>query len=223
LASPMWSQQRTGMVVDDVTQSSRQQVEGPGGQRDGQRFVEILGAHERELFGYIFSLTANWDDSQEVMQRLRIRVWEQFDRYDQARPFGAWARAIAYYLVLAAARVLYRAGDSTSRRGLCQVERRDESVARSIGGVPCQTSDGKTEVGDRLLLAWRSAGARQVAGNDGQFAQAVGSSNSQAALRMRSAILADEPVAPKTGDNERRLRIEGGRIGSRLGWGRRGI
>ena len=47
--------------------------------RNGQRFVELLGAHERELFGYIFSLTANWDDSQEVMQRLRIRVWEQFD------------------------------------------------------------------------------------------------------------------------------------------------
>ena len=66
-----------------------------------RRFVEILGAHERELFGYIFSLTSNWDDSQEVMQRLRIRLWEQFDRYDASRPFGAWARAVAYYLVLA--------------------------------------------------------------------------------------------------------------------------
>ena len=67
----------------------------------GQQFVELLGAHERDLFGYIFSMTANWDDSQEIMQRLRIRIWEQFDRYDPTRPFGAWARAIAYYLVLA--------------------------------------------------------------------------------------------------------------------------
>jgi RNA polymerase sigma-70 factor (ECF subfamily) len=75
--------------------------DGDAASRAGQRFVELLGAHERELFGYIFSLTANWDDSQEVMQRLRIRVWEQFARYDQERPFGAWARAIAYYLVLA--------------------------------------------------------------------------------------------------------------------------
>jgi RNA polymerase sigma-70 factor (ECF subfamily) len=74
---------------------------GRAAAREGQRFVELLGAHERELFGYIFSLTANWDDSQEVMQRLRIRIWEQFARYDQERPFGAWARAIAYYLVLA--------------------------------------------------------------------------------------------------------------------------
>ena len=77
---------------------------GPAG-RDalpgGPQFVELLGAHERALFGYVFSMTGNWDDSQEIMQRLRIRVWEQFDQYDSARPFGAWARAIAYYLVLA--------------------------------------------------------------------------------------------------------------------------
>jgi RNA polymerase sigma-70 factor (ECF subfamily) len=67
----------------------------------GSRFIELLGAHERDLFGYIFSMTGNWDDSQEIMQRLRIRVWEQFSQYDSSRPFGAWARAIAYYLVLA--------------------------------------------------------------------------------------------------------------------------
>jgi RNA polymerase sigma-70 factor, ECF subfamily len=66
----------------------------------GALFVQLLGRHERDLFGYIFSLTANWDDSQEVMQRLRIRLWEQFAQYDPARPFDSWARAIAYYLVL---------------------------------------------------------------------------------------------------------------------------
>lgn len=62
--------------------------------------VEMLGTHERSLFGYIYSLTGNWDDSQELMQRLRIRIWEQFSEYDRSRPFGPWARAIAYYLVL---------------------------------------------------------------------------------------------------------------------------
>jgi RNA polymerase sigma-70 factor (ECF subfamily) len=67
----------------------------------GSKFIELLGSHERDLFGYIFAMTANWDDAQEIMQRLRIRLWEQFSQYDAARPFGAWARAIAYYLVLA--------------------------------------------------------------------------------------------------------------------------
>ena len=35
------------------------------------------------------------------MQRVRIRIWQQFDQYEADKPFDAWARAIAYYLVLA--------------------------------------------------------------------------------------------------------------------------
>ncbi|MDZ4656837.1 MAG: sigma-70 family RNA polymerase sigma factor [Bythopirellula sp.] len=66
-----------------------------------ERFVTLLGAHERELFSYVYALTMNWNDAMEVMQRLRIRLWQQFDSYEKAKPFGAWARAVAYYLVLA--------------------------------------------------------------------------------------------------------------------------
>ncbi|HYO24850.1 MAG TPA: sigma-70 family RNA polymerase sigma factor [Lacipirellulaceae bacterium] len=100
--------------------------------RGGQKFVELLGAHERELFGYIYSLTANWDDSQEIMQRLRIRIWEQFERYDQARPFGAWARAIAYYLVLA-----FRKERSRQREYFTErvIQLLDEAYAQSTGGM----------------------------------------------------------------------------------------
>jgi len=67
----------------------------------GERFVQMLGAHERQIFSYVYALTVNWNDAQEVMQRVRIRLWQQFDRYDEEKPFGAWARAIAYYMVLA--------------------------------------------------------------------------------------------------------------------------
>ena len=66
-----------------------------------ERFLKLLGAHERSLFAYVYSLAPNWQDAEEVMQRVRIRIWQQFDQYDPERPFDAWARAIAYYLVLA--------------------------------------------------------------------------------------------------------------------------
>jgi RNA polymerase sigma-70 factor (ECF subfamily) len=49
----------------------------------------------------VYALTPNWQDAEEVMQRVRIRIWQQFDQYDAEKPFDAWARAIAYYLVLA--------------------------------------------------------------------------------------------------------------------------
>jgi RNA polymerase sigma-70 factor (ECF subfamily) len=115
-----------------VNESSESPAPASSSARDGQRFVEILGAHERELFGYIFSLTANWDDSQEIMQRLRIRIWEQFDRYDHARPFGAWARAIAYYLVLA-----FRKERSRQREYFTErvIQLLDEAYAKSSGGM----------------------------------------------------------------------------------------
>jgi RNA polymerase sigma-70 factor, ECF subfamily len=66
-----------------------------------EQFLKLLGAHERSLFAYVYALTPNWEDAEEVMQRVRIRIWQQFEQYDIAKPFDAWARAIAYYLVLA--------------------------------------------------------------------------------------------------------------------------
>jgi RNA polymerase sigma-70 factor (ECF subfamily) len=66
-----------------------------------EHFLKLLGAHERSLFAYVYALTPNWQDAEEIMQRVRIRIWQQFEQYDVEKPFDAWARAIAYYLVLA--------------------------------------------------------------------------------------------------------------------------
>lgn len=66
-----------------------------------EAFLSLLGAHERSLFAYVYALAPGWQDAEEVMQRLRIRIWQQFDQYEPDKPFEAWARAIAYYLVLA--------------------------------------------------------------------------------------------------------------------------
>jgi RNA polymerase sigma-70 factor (ECF subfamily) len=66
-----------------------------------EQFLKLLGAHERTLFAYVYALSPNWQDAEEIMQRVRIRIWQQFDQYDVDKPFDAWARAIAYYLILA--------------------------------------------------------------------------------------------------------------------------
>jgi RNA polymerase sigma-70 factor (ECF subfamily) len=74
---------------------------GDGPNPKTEHFLKLLGAHERNLFAYVYALTPHWQDAEEVMQRVRIRIWQQFDQYDVEKPFDAWARAIAYYLVLA--------------------------------------------------------------------------------------------------------------------------
>lgn len=64
-------------------------------------FVRLLGLHEQELSGYIVSVVPNWADADEIAQETKLRLWEQFEHYDPTKDFGAWARTIAYFMVLA--------------------------------------------------------------------------------------------------------------------------
>jgi RNA polymerase sigma-70 factor (ECF subfamily) len=64
-------------------------------------FLRLLGIQEDRTKAFIFSLVPNWADAQDIVQEVRLRLWEQFDNYDPSKDFGAWARTIAYYQVLA--------------------------------------------------------------------------------------------------------------------------
>jgi RNA polymerase sigma-70 factor (ECF subfamily) len=64
-------------------------------------FLRLLGEHERSLYALILAMVANWSDADDLIQETRIRLWQQFDKYRPGTDFGAWARSIAYYLVLA--------------------------------------------------------------------------------------------------------------------------
>lgn len=86
-----------------------------------EEFLRLLGTHERDLFAYVYALIPNWQDAEEIMQRLRIRIWQQFDQYEPNKSFDAWARAIAYYLVLA-----YR--EERGRQGHCLAEAALEAI-----------------------------------------------------------------------------------------------
>jgi RNA polymerase sigma-70 factor, ECF subfamily len=66
-----------------------------------QEFVRLLGAHEQALSGYIISLVPNWADADEIAQDTKLRLWEQFAQYDRTKDFGTWARAIAFFMVMA--------------------------------------------------------------------------------------------------------------------------
>jgi RNA polymerase sigma-70 factor (ECF subfamily) len=66
-----------------------------------QRFLTLLGKHEPQLAAYVFSLVSNFADAEDLVQELRLRLWDQFDAYDPNKDFGAWGRTIARYLVLA--------------------------------------------------------------------------------------------------------------------------
>lgn len=73
-------------------------------QRDDENhvreFVTFLAQCERRLGDYILTLVPNWADAEDIAQQVKLRLWEQFDKYDASKDFGAWACTIAYYEVM---------------------------------------------------------------------------------------------------------------------------
>ena len=67
----------------------------------GDRFVRLLAAHEHRLGSFVLGLVPNWVDAEDIVQETKIRLWEQFDNYDEQKDFGTWARVIAHYQILA--------------------------------------------------------------------------------------------------------------------------
>ena len=76
-------------------------LDGAGNDDRIQQYFQLLAKHERRLRGYILPLVSNYADAEDIAQDVRVRLWEQFDSYDPAKDFGAWACAIAHYRILA--------------------------------------------------------------------------------------------------------------------------
>jgi RNA polymerase sigma-70 factor (ECF subfamily) len=66
-----------------------------------EEFLRLLGQHEAALREYILALAINWSDADDIAQETRMRLWQQFGKYDRSKDFGVWARSIAHFLVLA--------------------------------------------------------------------------------------------------------------------------
>ena len=65
-------------------------------------FLRLLGMHERAVQLYVLALVPNWSDADDIVQEVRIKLWNEFERYDVDKDFGTWARTIAHYEILAA-------------------------------------------------------------------------------------------------------------------------
>jgi RNA polymerase sigma-70 factor, ECF subfamily len=64
-----------------------------------REFVRLLAVCERRLDNYVLTLVPNWADAEDIVQQTKLRLWEQFEQYDYAKDFGAWACTVAYWEV----------------------------------------------------------------------------------------------------------------------------
>jgi len=65
-----------------------------------QEFAERFSTVESDLFRYVLSAVIRHADALDVLQETATALWEKFDEYDRAQPFGPWARKFAHVQVL---------------------------------------------------------------------------------------------------------------------------
>jgi RNA polymerase sigma-70 factor, ECF subfamily len=65
------------------------------------RFVELLTAHQRKLYGYIATMLLGDPAAADVLQETNLDLWARIDDYDFDRPFLPWAFGFARQKVLA--------------------------------------------------------------------------------------------------------------------------
>jgi RNA polymerase sigma-70 factor (ECF subfamily) len=63
-------------------------------------FLPLFLRHQVELRAFIGSLLRDRHARDDVFQEVALILWNEFENYDRARPFGAWARGVAAHKVM---------------------------------------------------------------------------------------------------------------------------
>lgn len=64
------------------------------------QFLSLFLTHESDIRAFIGSIILDRHVRQDIFQDVAMVLWEKFDKYDSAKPFGPWARAIAAHKIL---------------------------------------------------------------------------------------------------------------------------
>jgi RNA polymerase sigma-70 factor (ECF subfamily) len=80
-----------------------------GGGDQHERFLALFMRHQGDLRAFVRSVIPSPAMADDVLQEVALALWRGFERYDPARPFGAWARGVAANTVLKSLRSNRRA------------------------------------------------------------------------------------------------------------------
>ena len=67
-------------------------------------FLKLFLDHQTEIRAFVGTLVSDGTRREDVFQEIALTLWKEFDKFDQARSFGAWARGVAANKILQAKR-----------------------------------------------------------------------------------------------------------------------
>jgi RNA polymerase sigma-70 factor, ECF subfamily len=65
-----------------------------------EEFVFLLARHERMLRAYVYALVPHSQDSDDILQETKVRMWRAFAQFQTGTNFAAWSRKVAFHQVL---------------------------------------------------------------------------------------------------------------------------
>jgi RNA polymerase sigma-70 factor, ECF subfamily len=68
--------------------------------QQAEQFASLWTAAQPTISAFIRTLVPQYQQADEVLQRVAVALVRKFDHYDPSRPFGAWAIGVAKYEVL---------------------------------------------------------------------------------------------------------------------------
>lgn len=108
---------------------------------DDTAFAELVGATSDRLFNYLFRLTAQAQDAEDLAQETYLKAHRALDRYDPRRPFLPWLFTIARRTAL------------NHRRSWHPTEPLPEEAPAAASADPARTLVGR----DEWAHLWRVA------------------------------------------------------------------
>lgn len=64
-----------------------------------KRLMSLMTRHQRQIFGYIYTLVPDRHDAEDLLQETSLVICEKFDSFQEGTDFVAWACQIAWWNV----------------------------------------------------------------------------------------------------------------------------
>jgi len=165
------------------------------------RFVAEIAGAQAGLRSFLRSLLPCPGDADDVLQETNLVLWRKRGEFDEDRPFGPWARRIAYFQTLAHLKTRARSRESRFSEGLleqlaAEAEPRAEDAEARLEALRACLSQ-LPEEDRRLVQARYAAGAsvKEMALAGERSADAL--SMHLFRLRKRLAACVDRAASPR--------------------------
>jgi RNA polymerase sigma-70 factor (ECF subfamily) len=101
----------------------------PDGDARQERFLALFLPEQGTVRAFIRSIIWDRTRCEDVFQEVALVLWRELDRYDERRPFGAWARGVAAKVTLKGLRQARRTPVALSPDAIAALEAAFDQLA----------------------------------------------------------------------------------------------